>query len=87
MIRRNAYVVQPYEVGTKDRKSLAIIIPAEVVREYKIDPSAVLILKINQQTKGISLCILSTVDEDKNNNHVTVPIDCPCGTSEIQIVQ
>lgn len=70
MIRRNAYVVQPYEVGTKERKSLAIIIPAEVAREYKINPSAVMVLKINQQTNGITLRVLSTVDEDKKNSNI-----------------
>jgi heterodisulfide reductase subunit A-like polyferredoxin len=75
MIRKDVYVVQPYEVGTKDRKSLAIIIPAEVAREYKINPSAVLVLKINQQTNGITLCVLSTVDEDKKNSNITVPVN------------
>jgi len=31
MYNRNVYVIQPYTVGTKDRKSLAIVIPAQVV--------------------------------------------------------
>jgi hypothetical protein len=82
MIRKDVYVVQPYEVGTKERKSLAIIIPAEIAREYKIDPSAVLILKINQQTNGITLRVLSTADDDRKNGFV----NSSGGSSEIQIM-
>jgi hypothetical protein len=80
MIRKDVYVVQPYEVGTKERKSLAIIIPAEIAREYKIDPSAVLILKINQQTNVITLHVLSALDDDKKNSSVvTFPANSPGG--------
>jgi hypothetical protein len=79
MIRKDAYVIQPYEVGTKERKSLAIIIPAEIAREYRINPSAVLVLKINQQTNVITLHVLSAVDDDKKNRSVTVPANSPGG--------
>ncbi len=30
------YIVQPYKVGSATGKSLAIIVPAELVKEYKI---------------------------------------------------
>lgn len=79
MIRKDVYVIQPYEVGTKERKSLAIIIPAEIAREYRINPSAVLVLKINQQTNVITLHVLSAVDDDKKNSSVTVLANSPGG--------
>ena len=87
MIRKDTYVVQPYEVGTKERKSLAIIIPAEIAREYKINPSAVLILKIDRHRNGIILRVLSTVDDDDKNNVITAAVSSPKCSNEIHVMQ
>lgn len=61
---KNLYVVQPYEVGTKERKSLAIIIPAKITREYHIDTSTILALGVDEKTKRITLREVYTKDED-----------------------
>jgi hypothetical protein len=47
MIRKSIYVVQPYQVGNKDRKSLAIIIPAQIAKEYNFDTSTIFALKVD----------------------------------------
>ena len=49
------YLIRPYHVGSKDAKSLAIIIPSEVRREADIDLSAIFLLKINKKTKVMTL--------------------------------
>jgi antitoxin component of MazEF toxin-antitoxin module len=51
MLTKDVYVVQPYEVGSKERKSLAMIIPAEIAREYNVSRSTVLALSINEKDK------------------------------------
>jgi antitoxin component of MazEF toxin-antitoxin module len=52
---RNLYILQPYEVGSKKSKSLAIVIPADVARKYKIDTSTAFALKTNSETNMITL--------------------------------
>jgi hypothetical protein len=43
----NQHFIQPYLVG-KGKKSLAMILPSEVVKSLKIDPlSIILLLKVN----------------------------------------
>ena len=48
MITRKTYVVQVYEVGAKYRKSLAIIIPAKVAKENRINKNTTFVLWVNQ---------------------------------------
>lgn len=55
MVSKNIYVVQPYEVGNKDRKSLAIIIPASIARKYDVSKSTILALKIHEEGETITL--------------------------------
>lgn len=44
LFMKEVYVLQPYEVGSKYNKSLALVIPAKVVKRYKINPSTVIAL-------------------------------------------
>jgi hypothetical protein len=55
MINKIPYVVQPYEVGAKYRKSLAIVIPAKVAKENHINKHTVFALWIDQNSQGIML--------------------------------
>jgi len=64
MITRNVYVIQPYEVGTKERKSLAIIIPAQVAREYEVSKSTILALRINEKGRNFTLQKVNMTDEN-----------------------
>jgi hypothetical protein len=49
-----SYLIRPYHVGSKNAKSLAIIIPSEVRRDANIDLSAIFLLKINKKTKVLT---------------------------------
>ena len=61
------YALQPYQVGSKDRKSLALIIPAKVAKRYNVDVSTVFTLQVDEAKKRI---LLQTLDEIiTNNNH------------------
>ena len=42
---KKQYVLQPYHVGTKDRKSLVITIPVALSKIYKIDLNTIFILR------------------------------------------
>jgi len=59
------YALQPYEVGSKDRKSLALIIPAKVAKRYNVDVSTVFTLQVDEAKKRI---LLQTLDEIITNN-------------------
>ena len=53
MFKRKApYVVKPYLVGTKNWKSLAMIIPAKFAKNNQIDTSTIFILKNEGHTAG-----------------------------------
>jgi hypothetical protein len=39
------FSIQPYKVGTRNGKSLALIIPAKIVKEQKINTSTVFLIK------------------------------------------
>ena len=52
---RKIHVVRPYKVGAKTGKSIAVIIPSEIVKRYEISPSSVIIVKSDGSTKKISL--------------------------------
>jgi len=67
---RNHYFIQPYHVGSKNSKSLAIVIPLEVRKKMQIDTSTVFILK-NSNNKCISLSI---ADIEDNENNI-IPVD------------
>ena len=57
------YVVQPYRVGSATGKSLAIIIPAELAKEYNIDRSTILALRVDDRREKIIMkMIVGTAD-------------------------
>ena len=52
---KNIYALQPYQVGSKNAKSLAIVIPAKIVRKFHIDTSTIFTLEGDDNTKKITL--------------------------------
>jgi hypothetical protein len=52
---KNIYAIQPYYVGSKNGKSLAIVIPSKVAKKYNLDPSTIFSLKTDDITKTITL--------------------------------
>lgn len=52
---KSQYALQPYQVGSKDRKSLAVIIPAKVAKQYNIDKSTIFTLQVDDVKKRLML--------------------------------
>ncbi len=69
---KNIYIIQPYLVGSKDSKSLAIIIPSAITKKYHLDQSSGLILRHNNS--GIWLQCL---DIDKKMIPVNLSFEAP----------
>jgi hypothetical protein len=67
---KSIYAVQPYEVGSKHSKSLALVIPAKVVKECSIDTSTVFALRADEKTKRITL---KTVHEAHEYENIMMP--------------
>jgi len=65
MTRKNIYVVQPYQVGNKDRKSLAIIIPAQIAKEYSFDTSTIFALKVDNMRRLTLQNVGAVADEEE----------------------
>lgn len=57
---KSLYALQPYHVGSRDRKSLAVIIPAKVVKQCHVDPSTIFTLKVDDDKQLMILQIMST---------------------------
>ncbi|KAA2283095.1 AbrB/MazE/SpoVT family DNA-binding domain-containing protein [Candidatus Nitrosocosmicus agrestis] len=57
---RNTYLLQPYEVGAKNAKSLALVIPSAIVKKYQINPSTGFALKYDE-----SKIVLQFVERNK----------------------
>ena len=66
-MNKTDYLIQPYFVGSKEAKSLALIIPAQVRRETNIDASTIFMLSIDEKTKRITLQRMNEIIE-KNEN-------------------
>lgn len=64
---KTLYALQPYHVGAKDRKSLALIIPAKVAKRYNVDTSTVFTLRIDEDRKRI---MLQTLNEITNGEKI-----------------
>ena len=65
MLTKVKYAIQPYHVGCKNdkKKSLAIIIPAKIAREYNVNPSTIFALRVDQENKTIMLQLVDDVSK------------------------
>lgn len=59
-IMKSIYLLQPYQLGGK-YKSLALIIPADIVRECNLNNSTGFSLRVDKETKKI---VLNTIIVD-----------------------
>ena len=60
MISKSTYAVQPYHVGRKDRKSLAVIIPSEVAKEFNVSTSTIFVVHTDKKNKTLTLNMIET---------------------------
>ena len=61
---KKLYTLQPYMVGSKKGKSLAVVIPSEVVKTCNIDTSTVFTLRGDEKTKTVTLQTVQRLDEN-----------------------
>ncbi|MFL6457937.1 MAG: hypothetical protein ACJ71G_13355 [Nitrososphaeraceae archaeon] len=61
---KSLYALQPYQVGSKDRKSLALIIPAEITKQYNIDKSTVFTLQVDDDKKRLMLQMIDKIKDE-----------------------
>ena len=52
---KTIYLIQPYLVGSKSGRSLALIIPAKVAQTYNINPSTIFELRTDVNSRSITL--------------------------------
>jgi hypothetical protein len=76
------YAVQPYLVGPKDNKSLALIIPAKVAREYGVNTSTIFTTNVDENSNTLSLQMIKTTSE---NN--TTPTGKSLAASSQQVIR
>jgi hypothetical protein len=73
---RRIKILQPYEVGSKKAKPLALVIPAEVVKRYQIDTSTAFTVRANTETNLVTLQ-QTKYDEKRDNQKGTKPTEHP----------
>lgn len=66
---RTNYLIQPYPVGSKNSKSLAIVIPSDIRNKLQINSSTIFVLKCNNTS------ILLTIADINNNEKDMIPVD------------
>lgn len=71
MIQRNQYVIQPYNVGPKERKSLVMRIPASVAKEYQIDRNTIFILKPENDGRLILHRVVNQRIQEQTENRMS----------------
>jgi antitoxin component of MazEF toxin-antitoxin module len=82
MLGRHIHVVQPYWVGTKDRKSLALIIPAQIAKEQNLNASTVFALKVDN-TK-IVLQVINADHEDEETAMIPAGESFEASSQQVQ---
>jgi hypothetical protein len=80
MLEYHVRFVQPYYVGQKNKKSLAVIIPAKIARQCNITPETLFSVRANMSTKAVTLQTIKLVDGG-NSNKKAVSADEVSGLS------
>jgi hypothetical protein len=70
----NRYIIQPYCVG-KDKRSLAMVLPYEIVKSLKIDPLSTFLLLQVRGIDDLRLKIIREEDLEKKNNEGMIPVN------------
>jgi hypothetical protein len=65
--RRRIYATQPYAVGSKAGKSLAVIIPAKIARQCDITTDTVFSVKADTRTKAVTLQTIKLLENGDEN--------------------
>lgn len=69
---KSVYALQPYHVGSKKGKSLAIVLPFALVRKYSFNESTVFILRTNEYKNLITLESINGFKKNKRLSKKTL---------------
>jgi hypothetical protein len=64
---KSVYALQPYYVGSKRGKSLAIVLPVHLVRKYSLNESTIFLVRSDESKNIITL---ESMYDLKNNSEV-----------------
>jgi hypothetical protein len=64
---KEVYIIQPYLVGSKLAKSIALIIPSQVAKYYNISTETAFALRTKSHTRQITLQILEEMVQSHEN--------------------
>ena len=70
---KSIYILQPYHVGSKNGKSLAMVIPARVAKACNIDISTAFALRVDKSRKHITLESLNEINELSRDKSQIIP--------------
>jgi hypothetical protein len=73
MFNQNIYFIQPYKIGSKERKSTVITIPAKIVKKFEINTNTLFILKSESKRKLILHKISNIDDKIDFENKTMIP--------------
>jgi len=83
---KSTYLVQPYHVGSRKAKSLALVIPAEVAKEYNITDSTVFALRLERSTRKIILYTINGITEAKKESTISADKSLECSGQQISSI-
>jgi antitoxin component of MazEF toxin-antitoxin module len=61
---KKMYAVQPYQVGPKNKKSLAVVIPSKLAKEFGVDTSTIFATYVDKSDNTISLQMVRAVHKN-----------------------
>ena len=79
---KDVYIVQPYRVGSATGKSLAIIVPAELVKEYRIGISTILALSPDNRREKITIQTITRI-ADRSEKMISTGESFEASTQQI----
>jgi antitoxin component of MazEF toxin-antitoxin module len=83
---KSIYVLQPYRVGSRNGKSLAMVIPAEVAKACNIDVSTAFALRVDRSGKHITVESINEINERNEDKSEIKPAGESFQTSSNQPV-
>jgi hypothetical protein len=64
---KEVYIIQPYLVGSKHAKSLALIIPSQVAKQYNISTETAFALRTKSHARQLTLLMLEEMVQSREN--------------------
>lgn len=74
---KKRFVIQPYNVG-KNKKSLAIVIPSQIVKKYNLNSSStIFFMQEEEQTNSLLLRTIDEIESSKKKFSLDNGVELP----------